>query len=258
MGVLAAGLNVAMATVYFGIGGLIAVDLESQMRRRGYSHFGVAWLTIMFTCGAHHLVHGVHLGAEGRAIGWLDVLAVAAGLPVAVVWSLLRIEARQGGRGDRFVAGTPAWLSVAAGGCVVVTVAALGAAAGLVARGFDPDPRLLPNVLLVLLYLAIGAALLRGQRRNRRVYGGWSLSGLSLMMIFPTCALMHTVYVLYVGAGVFVPDFHGLWVDWAGVPAALYFLWVVAGLETGTVTDWNERFEAIDDLSPVPVVGGVR
>lgn len=249
MALTAGLLNLLIGLIYVVIGTMITVDLEKEIRQRGYSHFGVAWLTIMYTCGAHHLVHGVHLTAEGRGIGALDVLAVGIGVPAGVVWSALRIEARRGGRGDRYIPGTPTWLRWTAVGYALTAVAIVALSVPLISGGFDPDPRLIPNVLIAVLYTGIGVGLWRGQLRNRDTLGGWSLSGLSLMMIFPTCAIMHALYVVYSGSGYFFPDYHGLWADWLSVPAALYFFWVVAGLETGTVRDWNEKFEAIEDLS---------
>lgn len=247
--IVAGVLNLFLGAVYWGIGSLIAVDLEQSMRRRGWSHFGVAWLTIMFTCGAHHLVHGVHLTAEGRSVGDLDILAVAMGVPAGIIWSALRIDAHRGGRGDRFVAGTPAWLRVLGWGYGLLTGVCVVAAVAVLRGGVGGDPRVLPNVFLLVLYVGIGWYLYRGQRRNRRGLGGWSTSGLALMMIFPTCAMMHGVYVVYASVAAFSPDYHGLWADWLSVPAALYFFWVVQGLEHGTVRDWNTRFEAIDDLA---------
>ncbi len=246
-------LNLVLGVVYVGIGTLIAIDLDADMRRRGWSHFGVSWLTIMFTCGAHHLVHGVHLSAEGRGIGPLDILAVGLGIPAGGIFSWLRIQSRRGRTGDRTITGTPPWLrrlAIGYGAAAALTVV-VGVTA-VVTDGVRPDPRLLPNIALVALYIGVGAVLWRGQVRNRQRYGAWSLSGLSLMMIFPTCALMHAVYVLYAATGQFAPDYHGLWVDWIGVPSALYFLWVVRGLERGTLTDWNERFEDIDITAALP------
>lgn len=262
MSTVAAVLNLALGVVYVSIGTMISLDLEKAIRRRGWSHFGVAWLTIMFTCGAHHLVHGLHLGAEGRAIGVLDIVTVGVGLPAGVIWSMLRIEAVRGGRGDRYVRATPRWLRGLAAGYAAVALAAAVGAVVLLTGSVVPDARVLPNLMLVVLYLGIFGVLLRGQLGNRATLGGWSLSGMALMMIFYTCALMHGVYVLYASAGAFAPDAHGLWVDWASVPAGLYFFWVVRGLETGTLTDWNDRFEAIEDLgtpaaAPEPDLAGV-
>ncbi len=254
MAVTAGLLNLALGVVYVLIGTMIAIDLEQEMRRRGWSQFGVSWLTIMFTCGAHHLVHGVHLAGEGRSIGWIDIMAVALGLPAGTIFSWLRIQSRRGGAGDRLIAGTPAWLrTLAAGYVAAVAVVVVSGLTIVITRGVAADSRLMPNLLLTALYIAIGGVLWRGQARNRSSFGGWSTSGLSLMMIFPTCALMHGVYVIYAVSGAFLPDYHGLWVDWLSVPAALYFLWVVQGLERGTLADWNERFENIEGEADNPV-----
>lgn len=250
-------LNLILAVVYVGIGTMVGMDLEKQIRRRGWSHFGVSWLTIMYTCGIHHLVHGVHLLAEGRQVGGLDVLAVVMGLPAGGIWAALRVEAARGGRGDRYIPGTPGWLRAGAVAMAVLTLAVTAAVLPWLVRAEQLDTRLLPNILLVLLYLAVGGVLLRGQLRNLTDHGGWSTSGLSLMMIFPTCAMMHLMYVAYAAAGSFAPDSHGLWVDWAGVPAALYFLWVVAGLETGTLRDWNDRFESIEEQASLDIATGI-
>ena len=250
MAITAGLLNLTLGVVYFVIATIIAMDLERSMRRRGYSHFGVGWLMVMFTCGAHHAVHAVHLVAEGRSIGSLDVIAVALGVPAGAIFSYYRIQTARGGRGDHLIPGTPTWLSNLTIGYVVVVAGVLVAAVWRITAGVSyTDPRLLPNVIMVGLYALIGLNLWRGQRQVRDSLGGWSTSGLSLMMIFPTCALMHGVYVVYAATGSFVPDYHGLWVDWLGVPAAMYFYWVIRAINSGSVTDWNERFEAVDDIA---------
>ena len=51
----------------------------------------------------------------------LDLVTVIVGLPVGVLWLYLRVEAFAGGRGDRFLPGTPAWLrAVPAASCAYV------------------------------------------------------------------------------------------------------------------------------------------
>ena len=93
--------------------------------------------------------------------------------------------------------------------------------------------------MLVGLYSAIGYFLARTQLANRRPLGGWSVSGLALAIVFPTCAVMHGIYAFYELNGVYDADAHMYWIDWLAVPAAIYFLWVVQALYRGSFRDWN-------------------
>lgn len=256
------GLNLVLGVVYTSYGVMTLVDMKRGWRARGFSHFGAAWVFMAFTCGPHHLLHGAHLAFGGRDGGLLDLVAVLVGFPAGVAWFLLRVEAMGGGRGDRFVAGTPAWveaLPTLAGVYVAWLMAsALGVAGG---AAMSPE-RVVPNLLLIVLYGAIGAVLLRTQLANRAVRGGWSLSGLSLTVVFPTCGLMHGAYALYTASGRYDADWHGLWIDWLSVPAALYFLWVVSRLAHGALRDWNAADEIVlhPDLAgeePVDLTGEV-
>ncbi|HET9444550.1 MAG TPA: hypothetical protein VFO65_14590, partial [Acidimicrobiales bacterium] len=103
-------VNVVLGLAYCGYGVVTMVEMARDWRTFGFSHFGAAWTCMAFTCGPHHLAHGIHVGLEGRPGGPLDLLAVLVGLPVGVLWLYLRLEAFGGGRGDRFVPGTPWWL----------------------------------------------------------------------------------------------------------------------------------------------------
>jgi hypothetical protein len=103
---------------------------------------------------------------------------------------------------------------------------------------FTPD--MIPNLLLLWLYVMIGWYLLKAQLRNRGPAGGWSVSGISLTCVFFTCAIMHTAWVVYAVNGTYTVDAHGLAIDWLSVPAAFYFLWVVRSLQLGTAKDWNQ------------------
>jgi len=192
-----------------------------------------------FTCGPHHWFHGIHLLEWGGKGGPLDLIAVLVGFPAGVVWFGLRVEAYRGGRGDRHVAGTPHWI-MALPTLAGVYVTALGAAV-LSAGGTlgSVDLAIVANLMLVVLYSAIGYYLTRTQLANRRPLGGWSLSGLALAVIFPTCALMHGIYAFYLLNGSYPVDQHMLAIDLLAVPAAAYFLWVVHALYRGTFRDWN-------------------
>ncbi|HEX9694769.1 MAG TPA: hypothetical protein VGB64_00480 [Actinomycetota bacterium] len=222
--------NLILGTAYTSYGIMTLLDMQRD-RRAGapFSHFGAAWVTMAFTCGPHHLLHGIHVGFEGRAPGSADLVAVLIGLPVGVIWLLLRIEAFFGGRGDRFVSGTPAWLAMAPAAAGAYLAALISWVSRVGIDGFTLPSMMLPNIMLVIIYMAIGYFLLRTQLRNHQPLGGWSVSGLTLTSVFPTCAAMHGIWVVYASTGLYHYDVHGFAIDWLGVPAGLYFLWVVMG-----------------------------
>ena len=233
-------LSIVLGTVYTSYGVLTVIDLAGGWRRFGFSHFGLAWIAMAFTCGPHHLEHGLHLLGGGRQPGLLELVAVVIGFPAGVVWFLLRVEAMLGGRGDRalsgvnrFVLGLP---RLAAAYAVVFVISAT-----LVSRDLVQFPPLVAaNLMLVVLYMMIGWYLFRTQLATHAASGRWSLSGVSLTIVFPTCALMHGAWAAYQVAGRYEADVHTVFIDWLAVPAAAYFLWVVRGLHAGNVHDWNE------------------
>jgi hypothetical protein len=232
-------LNIGLGLVYTSYGTMTLVEMTRNRRSMGFSHFGAAWVAMAFTCGPHHWVHGIHMGFEGRAAGLLDLIVVLVGVPAGVTWFFLRVEAFRGGRGDRFINGTPAWimsLPTLAGVYVTAVIAAAIAISGATPQELS---LVIPNFLLVALYSAIGYYLIRTQLANRRRLGGWSVSGLALSVVFPTCAAMHGIYAFYLLTGTYAFDIHGAAIDWIAVPAALYFLWVVQALYRGTFHDWN-------------------
>ena len=236
---LVGALNVVLGIVYTQYGTMTAIEMRRNWRTMGFSHFGAAWIAMAFTCGPHHFVHGTHVLLEGRTGGALDLIAVLIGFPAGVIWFLLRVEAFFGGRGDRFVSGTPSWVAAipfASGIYLGVVVAVVAGAPGL---DLAAVPNAMPNILLIGIYSAIGFYLMRTQLANRRPLGGWSVSGLALMVIFPTCAVMHGAYAFYVVNGKYAADVHGIAVDWLAVPAGIYFVWVVQALYRGTYLDWN-------------------
>ena len=235
-------LNVLLGLAYTTYGVITISDMYRGWKTMGFSHFGAAWIAMAFTCGPHHLVHGVHILFHGRQGGPLDLLAVVVGLPAGAVFLGLRIEAWLGGRGDRFISGTPFWVqSIPTVSAVYVT--ALSLAVFPLAAHLSFPRQITPNLMLIVLYCAIGYFLLRTQLRNRPRVHGWSVSGLALTIVFPTCALMHAVYALYASKGIYHDiDWHGWIVDWIAVPAAVYFLAVVRGLYKQSLQDWNRNY----------------
>jgi hypothetical protein len=237
--------NLVLGAVYTCYGVMTIVDLKRGWRTMGFSHFGLAWIAMAFTCGPHHLEHGAHVAIAGRDGGPLDLVAVLVGFPAGVAWFLLRVEALRGGRGDRFISGTPRWVG-ALPVLSTVYLGVLGAATVVVLRnGAHLGPRLTPNILLLAVYGLIGYYLLRTQLGNRAPLGGWSVSGLALTLVFPTCALMHAVFAVYATAGRYDVDWHGLVIDWLSVPAAIYFVWVVRSLYLSAFADWNQGAEGV-------------
>jgi len=237
-----AALSVGLGLVYLFVGLIIFIDLKRGWSTMGFSHFGFAVIALAVTCGPHHLEHGLHLAVAGRQPGLLELVTVVVGLPAGAAWVFLRVEAIRGGRGDRFITSTPAWMRRAPQAGVAYLTAVVVLAAAVVV--FAPSaavftPRMVPNVLLVGFYATIAYYLLRTQLANRPHLGGWSLSGLALSLVFFTCALMHLAWVSYAMAGRYDVDSHGLAIDWLSLPAALYFLWVVRSLYLGSLRDWN-------------------
>ncbi len=233
-------LNLVLGAAYCGYGVMTALEMRRDWRSFGFSHFGAAWIAMAFTCGPHHLIHGAHLAFEGREAGRLDLIAVLVGLPAGVAWLSLRVEAFLGGPGDRFIPGTPRWVRALPSGAVAYVGGLVLAAVVVTGGALAVTPLTLANFLLVVIYAEIGRIVLRTQLANRPGMRGWSLSGLCLAVIFPTCALMHAVWIAYASAGVYRDDVHGLVNNWLSVPAGLYFLWVVRRLYRDTLRDWNE------------------
>ena len=240
-----AAANIALGLIYTCYGVMTIIDLKNGWRTRGLSHFGLAWIAMAFTCGPHHLEHGLHAGISTGNAGAFDLLAVGLGAPAGLTWFLLRVEALFGGSGDRFIAGTPRpvrwlpWISVA------YVAAVVGAMAWILRDGIHLTPRITPNILLLFVYSLIGYYLLRTQLFNRGPAGGWSLSGIALTIVFPTCGVMHAIFAAYAVSGSYAVESHGLVIDWLAVPAAIYFVWVVRALHLGTFTDWNEGAEGV-------------
>jgi surface polysaccharide O-acyltransferase-like enzyme len=138
------------------------------------------------------------------------------------------------------IPGTPAAVrALPAVSVVYVVVFAIAAAAVIAGSPERLPPTVAANLLLVVLYSMIGWYLFRTQLENRRASGSWSLSGLALTLVFPTCALMHGAWIVHQVTGRYQTDVHTVVIDWLAVPAAVYFLWVVRGLHVGTLRDWN-------------------
>lgn len=234
-------VNVTLGLVYVSYAFMTLHDLRASWTSRGGSHLAWGFTAIMLTCGPHHLDHALHLLAGNQVPGALDLAVVALGLPTGLVWFLLRVEARRGGAGDRQLHSdvvVDALRTVAAVAFVLVAAAVLAFDVDAGAwRTLLPTWQVLPNLVVAVLYLVIGTILLRTQVRRYRVRGSWSLSGLGLTGVFPTCAAMHAVWIGYVASGRYEPEVHLLVIDTLAVPAALYFIVVTWLLSEGRLAE---------------------
>lgn len=254
--------TMAIGLAYLGLGALSASEVLVLRRERGISRFGVGFALMAASCGPHHLIHGWHI-LSGMDANALVTVSTLVGLPSGVVFVWLRIEAMRGGRGDRFISRSP-WFITAVPLLFLLTAGALidrglaGARSGGVttpelahglahdvthgAHGsattaFDPTSVVfLTNAFVSVTYALVGVALLQTQVRRRPSSGGWSVSGLALAGIFPTCALMHLMYALSARGSA-----HTLFFDLLGVPASVYFLTVVRRIHRESIVDWNRR-----------------
>src|SRR2546423_4481001 len=85
-------LNIALGVAYTSYGIITALEMKNDWRSFGFSHFGAAWIAMAFTCGPHHLDHGLHVLDGGKA-GGLDLLAVVIGPPPGGIWVSPPVEA---------------------------------------------------------------------------------------------------------------------------------------------------------------------
>lgn len=234
MNLTAGILSLALGLAYSGLGVITAYELTRHSPSRGFSYFGAGFLLMAATCGPHHLAHAEHLLIGGASASAPLLASLALGTPAGVIFILLRVEAAFGGRGDRLITGSPVWLALlpplmlAAAGVIVFEAVEYTQDHGYNLAGVAP------NVVLFANYMLVGIFTARTQLARRPVLGGWSLSGVAMAGVFSTCAVTHMVAGLTAA-----PDIHTLTLDNLGVPASLFFLWVVHRLHTHSLPDWN-------------------
>jgi hypothetical protein len=246
--------NLAIGLAYASLGVLSAWETASLHRYRGWSRFGLGFSLMAASCGPHHLVHGWHV-LQGASVSWPMFAATVIGLPAGLTFVLLRLERMWGGQGERIVTATADRMAMLAGAFILATGAlAAGVfvqpgsdalwqfvctSSGLVTR---PEPGVdftsltfIANVFVTVTYGMVGWYLGDCQVRRYLTNGVWSLSGVSLSGVFFTCALMHLVDATTHG------DSGMLFFDLLGIPASIYFLWVVKLVHNDSVMDWNRR-----------------
>jgi len=246
--------NLLIGTAYVGLGLLSGWEVISQYRYRGLSRFGVGFSLMAASCGPHHLAHGWSVLQTGIVSTPLLVMTLM-GLPAGVVFCRLRVEAMLGGRGDRTVVISSRVVAIVGVGFLAtvgllvgwsltappdpgqIICSALGNVSATTLLGSRIDVasiRVIANLWVTVAYGMVGWYLMETQIRRFVVSRLWSLSGLSLAAVFPTCAAMHLILALTCTSEAATLPF-----DVLGVPASFYFLRVVRRLYVDSLVDWN-------------------
>ena len=236
MNLVSAVVAAMNGTAYLALGALSIWEVAHGRRRGGVAMFGLGFALMASSCGPHHLIHAHHLAAGGSASPLL-LIAMVLALAPGLTFVYLRVMAMLGRSGDRFVRGTPSWIIMAPLAFLLIG----GLMVGLAMQAMPPLSTMsmtavLPNLFVSITYGMVGWPLVRTQIRRRAETGGWSVSGLALSGIFPTCSLMHLLYAATAHA-----DVHSVVADLWGIPASVYFLWVVRSLHHDAIVDWNRR-----------------
>jgi hypothetical protein len=249
--------HLLIGMAYMGLGLLSAGEVVHQYRQRGLSRFGLGFAMMAASCGPHHLVHGwCVLNGGAASVPMLTVTLI--GLPAGLVFCLLRTEAMLGGRGDRTILATPHAVVAVVIGLLVTVGSLVGWSVATPAvpvpdqavctvlgiqypaaaqSGIDfTSPVVLANLWVTFTYGMVGWYLSDTQIRRYVSTRSWSLSGLALSAVFPTCAAMHLILALSANADPATLPF-----DLLGVPTSIYFLWIIKRLHMDSVVDWNRH-----------------
>lgn len=248
--------NLLIGLAYTGLGLLSAWETLSLHRFRGWSRFGIGFSLMAASCGPHHLVHGWYALQSGGST-WPMLAVTLIGFPAGLTFVGLRLESALGGRGDRPFGSSQYWaislvaaFVVAAGVLTGWTLARPAAAfpaeamcttlglARAAVPGAGPEVTsitVFANLFVVGTYGMVGWYLADSQVRRYVAEGAWSLSGVSLSAVFFSCALMHLIYSTAERHCATLPF------DLLGVPASIYFLWIVRRVYSDSVVDWNRR-----------------
>ncbi len=247
--------NLAIGLAYAGLGVLSAWETVSLHRYRGWSRFGIGFSMMAASCGPHHLVHGFQV-LQGESVSWSMLAVTLLGLPAGLTFVFLRFETILGGQGERLIALSPHRAMLLVGGFAITAgwlaawamaqpganIPFLCTSADLAARGADSSAWIdvasatfYANVFVTVTYGLVGWYLADHQVRRYLATGVWSLSGAALAGVFFSCALIHLIDATTHGSGSM------LVFDLIGIPASVYFLWVVEQLHSDSVLDWNRR-----------------
>lgn len=238
--------NGIIGSLYILLGVVGVWEVISQYRSRGLSRFGMGVSAVGLTCGTHHLAVAWHM-AKGGEVSIPQLVVMLLGLPPCLLFAWLRLESLSGGAGDRMITGRPYALA----GIGMLFFAAIGwlvgqrqgpaltlcTPAGLSAASSGLlSPGALSNLAIAVVYMMVGWYLMETQVRRYATSQHWSLSGVSLALIFCSCSCMHLIHAISPGEHAATIAY-----DLGSVPASVYFLWAVKQVHRDSVVDWNRR-----------------
>ncbi len=241
----------------WGVGGLSAIlahRLWRDSKQGALVFIGLVWMAL--SCGPHHGHWGAHLLNNDAST--LDAVTISVAFPFGVAWLWWQTAAvfserspllqRQSGRwfrpalrrsliwvADRWPTWWHTdWLLPAPSLLPPALLVAETAYIGVIVGSSTPDhwtSDVLLQAVLAGLYLVIAGLWWWGQFARRAADGAWSMKGVTLGLIWGTCAMSHWSWAVGVGDGIYKPDWHMLVIDGIGIPAAIGFIGLVLWLQ---------------------------
>ena len=228
---VAAIAHLATGLAYIvGVGGYGVFEAWKYWHRsKRIVAFGLGLFLMAMSCGPHHCHVFYHYVIEGGSHATLsDLVAILYAFPFGALGLYFVSESVFGfGPGDRYIDGRAILLKIQ---LLLLGLLAFGV---LVMPHWQVNDWTPPGAVgiyaqfvLVVLYLIVGWFLWTGQWLRIRMSQPWSLSGIALALVFPTCALTHMLWGIENLASYTVADTHFSVIDTFGIAAALYFIWI--------------------------------
>lgn len=224
----------AAVHIILGVGYIVVLGLWSAWDVwRGYKEtgnverLGFGLMAMGFTCGPHHIEHGIHILLD-VTFSAIDLGFALVALPFPLAFMGLRIAAALGKSGDVEFRYTKAELAnnVLLGFWLFWSFWTGASWMYLLVQYGLPAYTAGPQYVLAALFPVIGWLFFRANNLNTFRYRRSSLNSLLLAGLFITCGASHLITGTLLGAGVFAFQ-HLYLIDSFGVFAAILFLLLV-------------------------------
>ena len=239
---LAAG-NIILGLVYTGYGTMTLMEMIRDKQTGWASRISARPGSRWPSPAARTTGSTACLRRSRAAPGLLDLVAVLIGFPAGVIWFLLRVEAFSGGRGDRFVPGSPLWIWRCRPSRHVRDRASPPRWRRRLTTSTQTSCRSCSRTCCWSGSTARSPTSWPAPRSPTasRSAAGRSPASRWRSSLRPA-PLMHGVYALSALGCFYGPDIHGIGIDWISVPAAAYFpLGRLRALNRGTFPGLERR-----------------